>query len=301
MMSELPACTVIVPTLDRPRPLATCLQALARLDYPEDRLQVVVVDDGSATPLEASVLGDHGPRDLTVLRQERAGPAAARNAGAAHATGALLAFVDDDCVPRSDWLRRIAQRWVAGPEEGVGGRTVNALPHNLCSAAAQLVIDVGYRQNNDDHGDASRRWFTTNNLAVAAAGFREVGGFDPSYRTAEDRDFCSRWAESGRRLAHEPAAVVEHAKPLDVSGFARLHFAYGRGAYRYHRGRRQRGRPVAIESSYYAKLVRAPFQREGPGRAVSLAGLLLLWHVASTAGFLFEWARVTRPRAVSSR
>ena len=114
---------------------------------------------------------------------------------------------------------------------------MNALAGNLCSAAAQLVIDVGYRQNN--HGAADRRWFTTNNLAVAADGFRALGGFDPSYRTAEDRDFCSRWAESGRRLAYEPAAVVEHRNALGLFGFARLHFAYGRGAYRFHRDRRR--------------------------------------------------------------
>jgi glycosyltransferase involved in cell wall biosynthesis len=292
-MSDLPPCTVIVPTLDRPRALATCLDGLAALDYPSGRLEVVIVDDGSRTPVEPSWVGAIRSIRIELLRQDRAGPAAARNAGARRATGELLAFIDDDCVPRSDWLRRLAERWRAGSEEGVGGHTTNALAENLCSTAAQLVIDVGYRQNN--HGAAERRWFTTNNLAVAADGFRALGGFDPTYRTAEDRDFCSRWAESGRRLAYEPAAVVEHRNALGVLGFARLHFAYGRGAYRFHHDRRRRGMPVRIESSYYSRLAREPFRRERSARAATLLGLLVLWHFSNTAGFLWEGLRSTQP------
>jgi GT2 family glycosyltransferase len=288
-VAGLPTCTVIVPTLDRPGPLAACLDGLAGLDYPADRLQVVVVDDGSRTPVDARAIEARFP--VEVLRRERGGPAAARNHGALNATGELLAFVDDDCVPRPDWLRRLGERFIAGPERGVGGRTVNGVPANPYSDAAQLVIDVGYLQNA---GDAARRWFATNNLAVAADGFRALGGFDASYRTAEDRDFCSRWAESGRRLAYEPAAVVEHFSALDLRRFTRLHFAYGRGAYRFHRDRRRRGRPVPIEGSYYAKLAREPFRRATLPRAVALETLLLIWHLANTAGFVWEWSRSAR-------
>ena len=254
----------------------------------------MIVDDGSRTPVTPPSSAATRSLRVELLRQPRAGPAAARNAGARRASGELLAFIDDDCVPRTDWLRRLAERFRSGPEEGVGGHTMNALSENLCSAAAQLVIDVGYRQNN--HGDAERRWFTTNNLAVAADGFRAVGGFDPTYRTAEDRDFCSRWAESGRRLAYEPAAVVEHHNALGLLGFARLHFAYGRGAYRFHRDRRQRGAPVRIEGSYYSRLAREPFRRERSARAATLLGLLVLWHFSNTAGFVWEGLRSTRPR-----
>jgi hypothetical protein len=121
-------------------------------------------------------------------------------------------------------------------------------------------------------------------------------GFDSSYRTAEDRDFCSRWAESGRRLAFEPAAVVEHHNALGLLGFVCLHFAYGRGAYRFHRDRRERGAPVRIEGSYYSRLAREPFRRERSARAAPLLALLVLWHVANTAGFVWEGLRTARPR-----
>jgi glycosyltransferase involved in cell wall biosynthesis len=289
---ELPSCTVIVPTFDRPRALAACLDGLTDLDYPKDRLQVVVVDDGSQPPATTSSHGERPTLGIELVRQHHAGPAAARNRGAERATGELLAFIDDDCVPRSDWLRRLAERWRAGDEQGVGGQTMNALAGNLCSEAAQLVIDVGYRQNN--HGAPERRWFTTNNLAVAADDFRALGGFDPSYLTAEDRDFCSRWGESGRRLAWEPAAVVEHRNRLGLASFARLHFAYGRGAYRFHRDRRRRGAPIRIEGGYYSRLAREPFRRERAGRAATLLALLVVWHLSNSAGYAWEGLRSTR-------
>jgi len=281
-VSDAPACSVVVPTYERPAALRGCLESLAALDYPRERYEVVVVDDGGHAPLEAVVAPARERLRVELVAQPRGGPAAARNTGVARAGGELIAFTDDDCRPRADWLRRLADRFRAAPEEATGGRTVNALGHNPFSRAAQLVIDVGYRQNNE--GPESRRWFTTNNLAVPAAGFRAVGGFDPSFRTAEDRDFCSRWTAHGLRMGYEPRAVVEHAHDLSLAGFARLHFDYGRGSFRYHRKQRRRGRSVAVEPSFYVTLTRE-------ARRAGLLAPLLLWHVAHTAGFGWEWAR----------
>ena len=287
-MSE-PSCSIVVPTYQRPEALRSCLESLASLDYPRDLFQVIVVDDGSRAPLRPVAEPFRERLSLELVAQARAGPAAARNAGAARAEGELLAFTDDDCRPRPGWLRLLAERFAARPDEGIGGRTVNVLAGNRYSAAAQLVIDVGYVQNNTGRDD--RRWFTTNNLAVPAAGFRAVGGFDSSFRTAEDRDFCSRWVASGLRMSYEPLAVVEHAHELDLVGFARLHFAYGRGAFRYHREQRRRGRPVRVEPSFYLVLARE-------GRRAGLLAPLLLWHVANTTGFL--WERASRGRTTTT-
>lgn len=84
---EAPRFSVIVPGHGRPGPLAACLRALARQDYPADRYEVIVVDDGSEPPLGP---GDADDPRVRWLRQPHAGPAAARNAGAATARGELL-------------------------------------------------------------------------------------------------------------------------------------------------------------------------------------------------------------------
>ena len=282
---DLPACSVVVPTYDRPEALRACLESLARLDYPRERYQVIVVDDGGLAPLGPVTEPFHDRLRLDLVEQTRRGPGAARNAGAARAEGELLAFTDDDCRPRPDWLRRLAGRFRVRPEEGAGGRTVNVLARNRYSAAAQLVVDVGYVQNNS--GPDDRRWFTTNNLAVPAVAFRALGGFDPSFRTAEDRDFCSRWVASGLAMSYEPLAVVEHAHELTLASFVRLHFDYGRGAFRYHRKQRRGGQPVRVEPSFYIALARE-------GRRAGLLPPLLLWHLSNTAGFAWEWVRTAR-------
>ncbi len=284
MSAQPPACSIVVPTRDRPAQLRSCLASLARLDYPRNRLQVVVVDDGGAVPLGPVVEPFRPGLDIKLLRQAWAGPATARNTGAAHAGGELLAFTDDDCAPRSDWLARLVDRLQEGPCDAAGGLTVNALADNQYSSAAQMIIDVGYAQ----HNRASRLipFFTTNNLVVPGEGFHTVRGFDGTFRTAEDRDFCARWAASGRRIIYEPLAVVEHAHHLALRGFVRLHFAYGRGAFRYHRAEARRGRRVGIEPSFYAALVRRALRGPRPGAHVAL---LAAWHLANTAGFVWQW------------
>ena len=95
----LPFCSVIVPTRDRPDSLAECVAALSRLDYPSDRFEVIVVDDGSAAPLSGLVDEARGKVSITLVRQESAGPGVARNTGARTARGELLVFTDDDCRP----------------------------------------------------------------------------------------------------------------------------------------------------------------------------------------------------------
>ena len=100
-MSEgLPHFSVVVPTYERPARLAACLRSLARLGYPRERFEVLIVDDASARPPLEAIEQFRDALDLKLLEQTKnAGPAAARNLGARHASGEFLAFTDDDCEP----------------------------------------------------------------------------------------------------------------------------------------------------------------------------------------------------------
>lgn len=290
MTAARPVCSVVVPTRDRPARLRVCLESLARLDYPPDRREVIVVDDGGGTALEPVVAPFRHAMEIQLLRQEWAGPGAARNLGAARARGELLAFTDDDCAPRADWLAHLAARYAERPEDAVGGLTVNALSANPFSSAAQMIIDAGYAQRN--HQSSRFPFFTANNLAVPADGFRRVGGFDPAYITSEDREFCARWADLGRRIAYEPAAVVEHSHPLTFWKFCRLYFAYGRGAFQFRRAQARRNRPAPFEPEFYLRtLPRYALAGRVPVKGITLLALLVPWHLANVSGFLWQWLR----------
>lgn len=282
-----PFFSVVVPTRDRPAQLAECLRALARQDYPPDRFEVIVVDDGSAA-VPARPAGEFGGlSDVRLLAQANAGPAAARNRGAAQARGRFLAFTDDDCAPDAVWLRALAARFAETPDCLVGGRTVNALPANPCSETSQLIIEVVYEHYNS--GRAGPRFFASNNLAAPAELFRAAGGFDETFKTSEDRELCDRWLARGLRLSYAPDAIVRHAHELTPRALWRQHFGYGRGACRFHRARAARGagtfRP---EGAFYLKLLRASLGRARGPAALAPPALLLWAQAANAAGFFYE-------------
>lgn len=291
-----PFFSVIIPTYRRPRQLAACLQSFTRLDYSRDCFEVIVVVDGSEMPPEATIAAFRDQLDVTLLWQPNAGPAVARNTGAAQAKGQFLAFTDDDCRPAPDWLKSLAVCFAKDPDCLIGGRTINALPDNPYSCASQLLIDYLYSYYNADPDQA--RFLTSNNLALAADHFRAIGGFDSTYprAAAEDRELCDRWLFHGRRMIYAPDALVYHAHHMTFWTFWRQHFNYGRGAYFFHhlRARRGNGRINIEPPSFYLMMLRFPIVQARYGRALSLTGLLVLTQIANASGFFWERGRRTR-------
>ena len=295
MEQELPVFSIIVPTYARPGQLTSCLRSLARLDYPRDRFEVIVVDDGNKAPLEGVVVPFHERMNITLISQRHAGAATARNTGASRAKGEFFAFTDDDCTPAQDWLQALAARFALTPDQAIGGRTLNALPDNPYSTASQAIIDVVYAYYNAEPNRAC--FFASNNLALPADGFRAIAGFDATFTASEDRDFCARWLYDGHRMTYAPEVQVHHAHPLTLPTFCRQHFTYGRGDCRFHQAcvRRGTGRP-RLDVTFYLALLRYPFSQV-PGRRASLmAALLAVSQLAKTTGFLWELASQTARR-----
>jgi GT2 family glycosyltransferase len=287
MTHDAPFFSVIVPTYERRAQLASCLHALARMNYPLERFEVLVVDDGSASSPLDIVEEFQGSLDVRLLTQENSGPARARNFGATEARGEFLAFTDDDCEADAGWLRALARYFERTPDSIVGGRTLNALGHNPYSETSQKIIEVVYAHFNRDHEDA--RFFASNNFAVPAARFREMNGFDETFRTSEDREICARWRSLGLGLVYAPEAVVRHSHHLTLRTLWRQHFGYGRGALRFHRARAAEGDGTfKPDLAFYFKLLRFPVSETRPLRAAQLTALLLWSQAANAAGFCYE-------------
>lgn len=291
--AQLPLASVIVPTFSRPDRLDRCLRALSRLDYPRERFEVVVVDDGSPHS-PAPVVDRYRDRlTLSFRRQENLGPAAARNLGATVAGGDVLAFTDDDCAPAPDWLRVLAARVVEDRQVLAGGHTINLLRGSPYSRASQLLVDYLYRYLRTP-GAKGPPFFCSNNLALTADGFRDIGGFvvTPIRAAGEDRDLCYRWARLGRELEYVPEATVFHAHQMDALGFCHQHFNYGRGAFHFHRGRHARGEQgwLLEPAQFYAGVLRYPHEREDVRDRWRQSALLLISQAANALGFLCEAA-----------
>jgi glycosyltransferase involved in cell wall biosynthesis len=285
--------SIVIPTYNRPERLANCLAAIAQQDYSPEFFEVIVVDDGSPTPLDEVVQPFRDRLQVTLLRQDNAGPARARNAGAACARGQFLVFTDDDCTPAITWLSALAVARDAHPQSLIGGQTLNALPNNLFSTASQLLIDYLYSYYNQ--AAATATFFASNNFAMPTEPFRAVGGFDTRFPLAagEDREFCDRWRYHGYDLIYAPTVQLYHAHHLDLARFWRQHFNYGRGAFCFHQIRAQRTtQSIQVEPlTFYIRLLTFPFVRTDWPIALPLSGLLLLSQVANVAGFFWERSR----------
>jgi glycosyltransferase involved in cell wall biosynthesis len=303
-MAHTPTVSIVVPTFARPAQLRRCLDGIARLEASTFSLEVVVVDDGGPHPLDTLIAPYANTLDVRLIRQARAGPAAARNAGVALARGVFLAFIDDDCTPAPDWLSAFVRELERDDRRLLGGRVENALTGNPYSTASEHISQFVYDYSRS--GRALEPFFTANNIALAADLFRAVGGFATSIpsATAEDKEFCDRLRAHGFALAHVPSAVVHHAHDLTFARFLRQHFDYGRGilAFRLIRRRRAKSGFLPEPLRFYTGLVLSPIHRPSSVGRWRLVALLVASQLATLAGALREaltWPQLTRLRGPS--
>ena len=295
-----PFFSIVIPTYNRPERLAACLQSLCELNYEPDRFEVVIVDDGSPTPMHSVVepfqSGLKGRLNITFLRQANAGPATARNAGANAAKGEFIAFTDDDCMPCANWLSGFAEALIEEPNAMVGGRSLNALPNNLYSTASQALIDYLYTYYSDPRKEM---FFASNNIAMSRENYLKVGGFDTSFplAAAEDRELCDRWHQSGLPMRYAPNVTIRHAHHLSLQSFWRQHFGYGRGAFCFHQLRAERNSAsIKVEPmKFYTDLLTYPLSRKDVRSPWFVSVLFFLSQVATTTGFF--WERTVQKKA----
>jgi GT2 family glycosyltransferase len=240
-----PAVSVIVPTYQRGRLAARSLTALAAVEPPAGGFDVVVVDDGSAEEhravLRAAVAALPNAR---LIEQPNAGPAAARNAGINATTGALVAFLDDDCSPAADWLVRLVEPFAAAdPPGGVGGRVLPAPPTNWMTRFCAVT----------EYSSGLQPVFQ--NAATANACFRrdvldEAQGFDEGFvhPGGDDPDLSARVRAAGHRLEFVPGSIVYHAELESLGDFVRHMHGRGIGEARLAGKQGRRGR-VALRAA----------------------------------------------------
>ncbi len=296
VMSTPLSFSIVIPTYRRPDRLRRCLQAVTDLTYPRPHFQVVVVNDGGEEPLEPLIQSFRPQVDVQLINQSNAGPAAARNAGAREATYPYLAFTDDDCTPHPDWLTQLAEVFQQQSDCLVGGHTVNGLPTNVFSTSSQLLVDYLYQYYNVNPQQA--HFLTSNNFAIAAHHFWQVGGFDTTFPLAagEDREFCDRWLSQHHHIVYADTAQVSHFHQLSLNSFWRQHFNYGRGAYHFHqiRARRHQGEMRVEPFSFYFNLLTYGFAHPSGHSPLNLMLLFVLSQVANVAGFFRERIRQQR-------
>ena len=229
-----PRVSVIVCSYNGAKTLRDCLTALDRVDYPD--YEIVLVDDGSTDDTPAVVaawekerdgrlLGWKNRPDFRHLRQPNMGLSHARNAGAAGATGEILAYTDSDCMADPDWLYYLVGTLLSGDYAGVGGPNISPPAQNWIQAC------VAAAPGGPSHvllTDVVAEHIPGCNMAFHRHAFEQAGGFDPEFRKAgDDVDFCWRLQQAGQVIAFSPAAIVWHYRRFTLGAFRKQQQGYG--------------------------------------------------------------------------
>lgn len=212
--------SVVVCTHNRPSDLERCLEALAEL---EDIPEVIVVDSASQPPCRDLVRSYAGriPR-LLYLHEPEPGLSRARNLGLAHASGRVVAFVDDDAAPRRDWSRAIVAPFVDDAAVGcVGGACVAEFeegarrPGWLSDRLLQFAGITRFGENART-ARSSAEWPFGANIAFRASAlppdpFREaLGRHGTTLLSGEESALVETVRDAGWRIWLEPRAIVDH-------------------------------------------------------------------------------------------
>ncbi len=222
--------SIVVPTYRRNDLLRRCLETLASQDFEPSGYEILIADDAGdeRTAELVEQLSHPAACSIRYVRVGPAhGPAAARNAGWRAASGSIIAFTDDDCLPNVNWLR-----------EGVA-----ALESAGAAATAGQVIVPLPDQPTDYERDCaglSRGEFVTANCFCRREALEAVGGFDERFKAAwrEDSDLQFTLLEHGYQIVQTPVAVVIHpVRPArwGVSLKQQKKTAYNALLYRKHR------------------------------------------------------------------
>ncbi|WP_424017780.1 glycosyltransferase [Halorientalis pallida] len=205
-----PSVSVIVPAYNEAGCIGPSVEALCDCDYPAEKTEIIVVDDGStdATAFEANVYADE---QVTLLRKENGGKHSALNHGLDHASGEIVVTVDADSLLEPSGLRRIAGAFQADPAVGaVAGNITIANRGQFITELQELEYVVGIQ--------LFRRAFDLCDTVTIVPGafgayrrsaLEDVGRFDDDTLT-EDFDATIKVLKSGRiTRANEALCLTE--------------------------------------------------------------------------------------------
>lgn len=210
MDATSPFVSIIIPAYNDSVRLQHCLTLLTSQSYPNDRYEVVVIDNNSTEDIKSLVASF----SQAVYAFEAApGSYSARNLGLSIAKGEILGFTDSDCAPSPDWIEKGVMQVLAHPGYGlVGGAIEFSFVNPSNPTPTELYDSLHFlRQKKyvqDDHFGVTANLFTTPDV------FAAVGLFNATLKSGGDREWGQRVHAAGYRQAYAPDVVITHpARP----------------------------------------------------------------------------------------
>lgn len=230
-MRENPLISVVIPVKNESAILRNCLESLIKLDYPKERLEIILAD-GLSTDNTREIALKYGVR---IIANSNGIVASGRNRGFEEARGELVAFTDADCIFDVSWLKNSPKYFSDEKVAGIGGMTLPPAD----ASSFEKAVDFIFRMAELFHVTSHRRG------SPAAKEVKDIPGCNAVYRrealakimpvdegllTAEDvwMNFCLR--KTGYKLILAPDVILWHHRRSSPKRFIRqiYRFAIGR-------------------------------------------------------------------------
>jgi glycosyltransferase involved in cell wall biosynthesis len=189
----MPRVSVIIPLYNKERYIARCLDSVLAQTFSD--YEVIIVDDGS-TDGSSAVVSRYASEKVRCVRQDNAGPGAARNRGVAESSGEFIAFLDADDEWHPQFLERLVgflDRW---PHVEIAGCQWLDLRTGIASVVPEL-IPRGAQEGTVAHyfRDAvPNPVLSTSSVVIRRQALDDVGAFNTSARLGEDLELWARIA-----------------------------------------------------------------------------------------------------------
>ncbi len=231
--ADLPSVAVLVPARNESPVAGRVLDALSRLDYPADRLSVVLVADGCTdnTPAVFHAWAATRTDTQVVVQPTALGKAAALNAGLQVAKGDIIAVVDADLQPLPDFLRELVRPFA---DNTVGGAAAYLAPvnhdHNIVTRYAAVTTWVHQLVTSAGTDRLGLNPPTLGASAYRRSALDAIGGF-PLVPVGVDVATSARISRRHWRIRFVRSAVAGNTLVANVRQYWRQHVRWSRGAF----------------------------------------------------------------------
>lgn len=217
--------SVIIPVYNRIDEVEDLLASLARQDALN--FEVIIVEDGSTLPCEATVNRYTDRLDIKYFFKENEGRSIARNYGMERATGSYFIFFDSDCVIPADYFSKLNRMHASEPFDCFGGPDAADASFTTTQKAINHAMTSFLTTGGIRGGKVRLEKFTprTFNMGFSRTVYNKVGGFREMF--SEDIDMSTRIRLAGFSIGLYPDLPVYHKRRVDFRKFLRQVYVFG--------------------------------------------------------------------------
>ena len=220
--------SIVLPVYNAESTLALCLDSLTSLDYPKEKLEIIVVDNNS-TDASKEIIKKYAVR---YFLEPHKGASVALNTGILNSNGEIVCFTHSDCVVEKSWVKNLVNGFISDNIGGCGGEVLSYNPKT------RIEKYCDYRRMYFQNGNIAKDesilpWIMLANAAFRRKALDAVGSFDALFTEEYDIDLSFRVWLKGYKFKYIPEAVVYHKNRDNLISLWRQSFRIGLNSPRF--------------------------------------------------------------------